>query len=86
MKKCPVCGKGFTPKNPKGMVCSDGCRIKLFRARKEIAKYEAEEKAKKEARKKVIVRDLNQGAIAKGTHIEPKQGSLAWFLKQNNNT
>ena len=89
MKKCPVCGKDFEPENPKGKVCSTKCRMKLMRTRKEIEKYEIEEKKKAESAKwktkpkKVIVRDLNQEAIAKGTPIEPKQGSLAWFLKHN---
>lgn len=27
MKKCRHCGKEFQPKNPKGVFCSDRCRV-----------------------------------------------------------
>jgi predicted nucleic acid-binding Zn ribbon protein len=61
MKKCPVCGKDFTPRNPKGKVCSAGCRKKAERARKEIVKYETEKQVKKIIDALKEVEDIKSG-------------------------
>lgn len=34
MKNCKQCGKEFEPKNPKGVFCSDKCRVYYNRKRK----------------------------------------------------
>ena len=86
MKKCPVCGNEFEPKNPKGKVCSGRCRIKLMRARIEAKEIEAQIKKDAEDqsakwKNKVTVRNLNDEAKPKSTPYEPKEGSMAWYLK-----
>lgn len=35
MKKCPICGVEFQPKNPKGKFCSAKCRLKSSRIKKD---------------------------------------------------
>lgn len=47
MKQCIQCGGSFEPKNPKGKFCSDACKQKHYRNRKEVErstkKFSAEE-------------------------------------------
>jgi hypothetical protein len=70
MKKCKHCSKEFEPKNPKGIFCSDNCRV-YFGRRK--AKIKPKEDNKKDEQKSEKHKFWKQG--------DPPENSNAFFLR-----
>lgn len=62
-KKCPYCGKEFTPTTNKQKYCCDECRIKWFQ--EERKRERAERKAQKIAERSACVSTKAKGKPAK---------------------
>ncbi len=84
MKICSYCKNEFEPKKPKAIYCSTKCRTYAHRDKKKDENpYKMYADGLHPAVKQI--KDFVETELKKEKKgVEPKEGSLAWYLKHGN--